>query len=185
MLTPQDIDKKVFKRAMRGYEIADVEEFLQELGQDYEELYRENLAAKERVAMLSEAVQKYKAMEETLQNALEVARRNGEDIEELAQGQAERVMESARLQAKAMIDKASAEVATIKLRQEEMKRENEVFCGKMIELLHAQLDSIKSYREIPERDEESRRLSLSEQPTAEIPALIQNEKGEYLPAEEK
>ena len=69
MLTPQDIDSKIFKQTMRGYAVDEVETFLQEVSEDYARLYRENLAAKERIEMLSDAVRQYKAMEETLQNA--------------------------------------------------------------------------------------------------------------------
>ena len=66
MLMPKDIDSKVFKRSLRGYDIAEVEDFMQEVVIDYEKLYQENVAAKERIAMLSDAVKQYKAMEETL-----------------------------------------------------------------------------------------------------------------------
>ena len=43
MLTPIDIDNKVFKKAkLGGYDIKDVEDFLVLVMSDYEKLYREN-----------------------------------------------------------------------------------------------------------------------------------------------
>ena len=47
MLTPQDIDSKIFKQTMRGYAVDEVETFLQEVSEDYARLYRENLAERE------------------------------------------------------------------------------------------------------------------------------------------
>ena len=35
MLTPQDIENKVFKRGMRGYDVEEVESFLQEVCDSY------------------------------------------------------------------------------------------------------------------------------------------------------
>ena len=73
MLTPQDIENKVFKRSLRGYSVEDVESFMQEISESYEKLYKENLVANDRIAMLSDAVRQYKSMEDTLQSALSVA----------------------------------------------------------------------------------------------------------------
>ena len=43
MLTPIDIDNKVFKKAkLGGYDIKDVEDFLVLVMNDYEKLYKEN-----------------------------------------------------------------------------------------------------------------------------------------------
>ena len=43
MLTPNDIENKVFKKSkMKGYDIDDVEDFLEQLLADYEALYKEN-----------------------------------------------------------------------------------------------------------------------------------------------
>ena len=45
MLTPADIEKKEFKKEMRGYSIPDVNNFLHEVANCYEKIYQENLAA--------------------------------------------------------------------------------------------------------------------------------------------
>jgi cell division initiation protein len=55
MLTPLDIQNAVFHRSFRGYNEAEVDEFLDRLVAEYEQLYRENLALKEQVASGREA----------------------------------------------------------------------------------------------------------------------------------
>lgn len=47
MLTPLDIQNAVFHRTWRGYNEAEVDEFLDRLVVEYEQLQRENLALKE------------------------------------------------------------------------------------------------------------------------------------------
>lgn len=49
MLTPVDIENKEFNKSFRGYDIDEVEEFLQTLVTDYEKLYRENASLKEKM----------------------------------------------------------------------------------------------------------------------------------------
>lgn len=66
MLTPQDIANKEFKKGVHGYDAKEVEQFLREVSENYEKLYKENLAVNEQVRMLSDAVKQYKAMEDSL-----------------------------------------------------------------------------------------------------------------------
>ena len=164
MLTPKDIDQKVFKKAMRGYDIEDVEQFLQEIARSYTELYEENLAAKERISVLSDAVKEYKAMEETLQNALAVARKNGEEIEAAAKRRGE-----------VLIADAAKEVAQIAYKYEEMKRSVEIFRAKVVSLLDAQLEVIKDYGEI-QMDENvlAEAKAILEKPLATVEEIPQN-----------
>lgn len=148
MLTPQDIENKVFKRSFRGYDIEDVESFLQEIGDSYEKLYKENLVANDRIAMLSDAVRQYKSMEDTLQSALSTAERDGEDVKKNAQTRAEGILKDAQSQAEQLINHSEHEVARVTYQYEQMKRSVEVFRAKVVSLLHAQLDIIKDYSEI-------------------------------------
>lgn len=194
MLTPQDIENKVFKRGMRGYDVEEVESFLQEVCDSYEKLYKENLVAKERISMLSDAVKQYKSMEDTLQNALAVAQRSGEDVKKNAYGKAEVILKDAENQAAEIINHSAQEVAKVTYQYEQMKRSVEVFRAKVVSLLNAQLDIIKDYSNI-QIDEETLREAKAvyektlpdaeekaeEQNTAELPGIVKNSKGEYVP----
>ena len=41
-LTPMDINNKEFKKGIRGYSVEEVDEFLDEVVENYEEVYKEN-----------------------------------------------------------------------------------------------------------------------------------------------
>ncbi len=198
MLTPQDIDSKIFKRAMRGYAVDEVETFLQEVSEDYARLYRENLAAKERIEMLSDAVRQYKAMEETLQNALSVAKRSGDDVKQNAYDRAEVIVRDAQIRAEKMIENANGEVEKIRYQYEQMKHSVEVFRAKVVSLLHAQLDIIKDYSQIEGNEEilktaktvleqgAKEEESKEDADTMELPEIVRDADGNYQPkADEK
>lgn len=46
MLTPLDIENVKFRKSFNGYNVKDVDNFLDQLIKDYEKLYRENLEKK-------------------------------------------------------------------------------------------------------------------------------------------
>ena len=57
MLTPQEVSTRAFPKAvMGGYNMANVDEFLDELTDDYTALYKENAALKAKMKVLVEKV---------------------------------------------------------------------------------------------------------------------------------
>ena len=169
MITPTDIENKEFKKEMRGYSISEVNNFMREVALDYDKIYRENLSAMDRIGMLSDAVKQYKAMEDTLKNALTVAKGAGDDIKTNAQGQAQVIIRDAETKAAEIINRAAKEVADINYRYEEMKRSVEVFRAKMVSLLNSQLEIIKDYTKLNTAADSEIRSS------AEAVEIIKNE----------
>ena len=148
MLTPADIENKEFKKEMRGYNMTEVNIFLKEVAMSYEKIYQENLSAMDRIGMLSDAVKQYKSMEDTLKNALSVAKGAGDEIKNSAHGQAQMIIKDAENKAGKIINEAAKEVADINYKYEEMKRSVEVFKAKVVSLLNSQLEIIKEYSNI-------------------------------------
>ena len=76
MITPLDIENKKFsKQMMNGYNVEEVDEFLDEIMQDYEKNYKELASTKSKIDELETALQHYKNIEATLQNTLVMADR--------------------------------------------------------------------------------------------------------------
>ena len=148
MITPADIENKEFKKEMRGYSISEVNNFMKEVALSYERIYNENLSAMDRIGMLSDAVKQYKSMEDTLRNALSVAKGAGDEIKTNAHGQAQVIIRDAETKAAEIINRAAKEVAEINRKYEEMKRSVEVFRAKTVSLLNSQLEVIKDYSKI-------------------------------------
>ena len=89
MLTPLDIESKKFDKALMGFNTREVRKFLKEIIANYEVLYRENIELKDKLNVLSEGIQYYKTMEETLQNTLILAEKTAEEAKQRAREQAE------------------------------------------------------------------------------------------------
>ena len=87
-------------------------------------------------------------MEDTLRNALSVAKGAGDEIKTNAHGQAQVIIRDAETKAAEIINRAAKEVAEINRKYEEMKRSVEVFRAKTVSLLNSQLEVIKDYSKI-------------------------------------
>jgi len=75
MLTPQDIQEKAFAKSFNGYSMAEVDGFLEEIGEDYAALFKENNSLKTNMRALIEKVKEYRATEDAMRGALLTAQK--------------------------------------------------------------------------------------------------------------
>ena len=207
MLTPLEIENKKFKKELIGYSVAEVEEFVQLVTESYETIYKENLANRDKINMLSSAIKQYKTMEETLQNAILVAQSAGEEVTRNAKAKAENIINEAQNSAAQILADAGKEVTKVSYEYEEMKRNVEVFRTRIISLLTSQLDIVKEFS-MPESGKRAEEKAVETAPgaedtendtsdksvaetikklermTRELPKIVMNENGEYVAAED-
>lgn len=204
MLTPLEIENRKFKKELSGYSKVEVQEFMHVISENYELIYKENLANKDKINMLSNAIKQYKAMEEALQSAILVAQSAGDEVVQNAKKKAENIIADAETKASQLLSDASREVTRVSYEYEEMKRSVEVFRTRIISLLTSQLDIVKEFS-MPEKNTsdikvEPKHIKLEpiaddqpekvmstleklERVTMELPKLTVNEKGEYVAAD--
>ncbi len=96
-ITPVDIQHKNFKKALQGYERADVDAFLDEIIETLEDEAQHRAALEADIADLKERVSHFKAMEESLQNTLVLAQRTADEVKASAHKEADLIREKARL----------------------------------------------------------------------------------------
>lgn len=145
MLTPIEIEKRTFKKAIRGYSAEEVDNFMTELKDSYGRIYKEYLSAKDKITILTEAVRQYKSMEETLQNTLLIAQKAAEDVKKNAEDNAANIIKEAETKAAEVINNASQDVTKVKYEHESLKRSVDVFRARIVALLTSQLDLIKDF----------------------------------------
>ncbi len=209
MLTPLDLETRTFTKKFGKYKAEEVDEFMTALRIEYEKLYKENLALKDKVAMLSDAIKQYKSMEDTLQSAIIVAQNTGEEVKRNAYTKAENIINDAELKASTLISDAGKEVTRINYQFEEMKRSVEIYRAKMVSLISSQMDILKGFdpsdieneiahepfdmpeiKEEPAKEAEVPEIDVEEviekikRDTMELPKIVMNENGEYVPADE-
>ena len=102
MLTPQEVSTHAFTKSMMGgYNMAMVDEFLDELTEDYTALYKENAALKAKMKVLVEKVEEYRATEDSMRATLLTAQRMADSIVHEAESKRDSIL----VQTDADIDK--------------------------------------------------------------------------------
>lgn len=107
-MTARDIESKYFSRAMRGYAISEVDEFLDRVAEDIQEYSLRCAELERRIDRLEEQIREYENLKETLQGTLLMAQKSAEAKEEAASRQAETLLNEARLKAEQIVLEASA-----------------------------------------------------------------------------
>ncbi len=144
MITPLDIENKKFSKQMvNGYNVDEVDEFLDEVMADYEKLYKENKELKDNTEELHNDVGQYKNIESTLQNTLVIAQKTADEIQSVAKQQAEQIVKDAEYQAKTRMDEINTQLVIKEKELDELKKQFSVYKAKMESLLISQLELIK------------------------------------------
>ena len=115
-ITPVDIQHKSFKKALQGYDRAEVDQFLDELIESLEDEAQEKAALEAEMADLRERISHFKAMEESLQNTLILAQRTADEVKATAHKEADLIKRQAKME-------AEKEIASLVERTDEAKRE--------------------------------------------------------------
>ena len=127
-ITPLDIQQQQFRVKFRGFDMVEVDNFLDLVANEFEELLRENNRVKEEDRQKLERIQQLEGAEKELRNALvsaqqiceemkNNARKEGELIIEEAKGNARKVMETAQTQAM----QVEAEISQLKRQRSEFE----------------------------------------------------------------
>ncbi len=114
-LTPLDIHNQEFSRSFRGYDVDEVDEFLEVVANDIEELTKENERLKSELA-------EYKRKEEDMKKELEIAQSNAEEKVKVAQREADLIIKEAKLKAERLVEEAYKEAQRAKEDLEGIKR---------------------------------------------------------------
>ncbi len=151
MLTPLEIENKTFsKQVVNGYSTNEVHEFMTSLLKDYEQLYKENIEYKDKIAMLNQGIQHYKSIEETLQNALVVAQGTAETVKQNAKAEADNILKQAEINASKSVDEIKKQIMEKEIQYGETKKQFDVYKAKMEALLISQLEILKEMNQSEE-----------------------------------
>ncbi|QCX32556.1 DivIVA domain-containing protein [Caloramator sp. E03] len=142
-ITPNEISNKEFKKVFRGYDIDEVDDFLDQILEDYEKLYKECMTQKEKIAALNEKIEQYSNIETTLQSTLILAQGAADQAKEAAKKESELIIKNAQEQATDIINKAQQNVLQINKEYEILKQEYNMFKSRFKALLEAQLETLE------------------------------------------
>ena len=116
---------------LRGYDPEEVDEFLDQIVEDYEELFKENSLLKEKINAMNEKIEHYSKIESTIQNTLLLAQNAAEQAKVSSQKEADIVIKHANDSAKKILDKAHTDVVSITQEYDRLKQEFVKFRAKL------------------------------------------------------
>lgn len=127
-LTPLDIHHKEFRHALRGYDVDEVDKFLDDVADEFERLFKENIDLSERLEAANTTVRQFQDQEQTIRNTMVAAQRSAEDIVAKAREESATVLRDAEVKAKEIIhnaltqkQKVASELLRIKQAEEEFR----------------------------------------------------------------
>ena len=147
MITAQDIREKGFERVrLNGYDMAAVDEFLEELADDVAASQKENAVLKSKMKVLVDKIEEYRANEEALNSAILSAQKLAVQIENEARQRAAATISEADKKAQETIGSIAARADA----EEKRLADAKAACAKFFEaakaLCNTQLEEIDAIR---------------------------------------
>ena len=155
MLSIVDIQNKEFKKSkFGGYQVDEVNEYLEQIIKSFQEVLNDNYALKDKVNSLNESVQYYRTMESTIQNVLVLADKTAQDTKAAAYEKAEQIKNEAEERAEKItalaeervskiIDQGRQEAYELGQKVEETKRQYLAYKAQFKQLIQAQMDFLE------------------------------------------
>ena len=122
-LTPLDIQRQTFSRALKGYNVDEIRAYLQLIAEEIERLLRDVDRLARENAMLREDLDEHNARERILKDTLLSAQKVSEDVKANAQKEAELIVKDAELLSERLTSQAMARVAELERTIQDLKIE--------------------------------------------------------------
>lgn len=145
MLTPQEVSEHAFAKAtFGGYNMAMVDEFLDELTEDYTALYKENASLKAKMKVLADSLEEYRATEKGMRRALLAAQQAAEEMVKDAETRKSTLIRDAEADAHDKIAELRRQVADEEARLAAAQAATADFVAQVREACRKQEESLSS-----------------------------------------
>lgn len=177
MLTPQEVSERAFPKAsFGGYNMAQVDEFLDVLTEDYSALYSENAVLKSKMKVLVEKVEEYRSTEDAMRKALMTAQRMADELVKEAQDQRDQLLQQAQAEAKQQVESIRQEVEAEQYRLTCAQQETAAYVQK-VKALHQQtltyLDQLEQITPQQPQEEQPAQPDAVDQAVSDIDDSVQ------------
>lgn len=169
MFTADEIRQITFEKVMRGYRPEDVESFMENIADEFEALEKEKKDLEEKLYLLAEKVEQYKAEEESIKTTLINAQRLGESIVSDARVKADNVIREATIKKNDIISSAYNEIEGTEEVLNKLRREVSDFKRNILSLYKTHIESLSN---------------LPEEKTEEVAVVEEEKETEVQPVEQ-
>ena len=145
-ITPLDVRKQEFRRAVRGFDCEEVRAFLTTLADEYETVLIDGKQLRERVLDMDEKINEYKHLERTLRDTLMTAERLTQDTRERANKEGDLIIQDARLQAKRILEECRIRTEELRSELTGLRKEKETYLARFKSLAETQIQFVEAHR---------------------------------------
>ena len=142
-LTPQDIQTQQFHVRFRGFDVDEVDSFLEKVAEVLLALSEENKLLTAKIEEMTKEVVTYHTQEKTFQNAILSAQNIADEMKEKSRHEAEVMLAKALEDAKQIREEASAETEKLKQEIDQLNELKNKIKGDMRQLLQGYLERIE------------------------------------------
>ncbi|HIJ90833.1 MAG: DivIVA domain-containing protein [Desulfobulbaceae bacterium] len=121
ILTAQDIQSQQFHVRFRGFDVEEVDDFLEKISAAYQAISDENQKLKGRLETLEKDLATYQNQQKSFQSAIIAAQNVADGMKEKSREEAEAIVAEAKEEARLRRDDANYEIAELKRKIEDLK----------------------------------------------------------------
>ena len=141
MMTPQEVASHVFAKAtFGGYNMTMVDEFLDQLTEDYTALYNDNTILKNKLKVLSDSIEEYRATDVAMRKTLLAAQQMADNMVSDAEKKKTQLERDATEEAAARKSQLQAETAAEEFRHKQAQEATAAYVKKLYALHQEEMD---------------------------------------------
>lgn len=143
-MTPEDIQTQQFHVRFRGFDVEEVDSFLETVAESYLALQEENKTLNARMEELTKEMASYHNQEKTFQKAIMSAQNIAEEMKEKSRQEAEELLSSARKEAEELREDANNEVVGLEKEVDRLRDLKGQVQTDLRDLLESYLDQLET-----------------------------------------
>ncbi|HEX6629243.1 MAG TPA: DivIVA domain-containing protein [Gemmatimonadaceae bacterium] len=143
-LTPLDVRRYDFGRALRGYNPARVDQFRDQVAEELERLTRINQDLDAKARSFHEQLRAFRERDKALNDALIAAQQLRDDVRGQAEREAQLIIREAQGEAERVIEAARAEVRRMEEELDNLDRSRRTYLAQMRTLIARQLSEVEA-----------------------------------------
>ena len=151
-LTPLDVRRYEFGKALRGYDPERVDQFREQVAEELERLSRLNQDLDAKARGFHEQLRAFRERDKAINEALVSAQQLRGEIREQADKEAQLILREARAEGERMIEDARAEIRRMEDQLASLDRQRRAFLAQVRTLVERQLSEITAAEQTPASD---------------------------------
>lgn len=149
MLTPQEVSEHAFAKAsFGGYNMSMVDEFLDQLTEDYTAIYKENAVLKRKMKVLADKIEEYRSTEDAMRKTLLTAQKIADEMVKEAEQKKAVLVSQAEEEARKRVEHLRREVESEQLRLTAAQNATAVYIAKLKDLYQHEMEYLGSLSDL-------------------------------------